>query len=410
MPRLWIVVGFVTLIACNKKEPPSTPVVGTPAANETVNGTERVGWDQPAADAVDLAAIGYVVYVDGLRTDLAGVTCASAAAAAGFPCAARLPAMSSGSHTLELASFVNDGGVLESARSAPLRVTLVAQEASGAQNVRTAAANMDQGGANMEALGDGMNARAHLVADGLDSPTALAVAPDGRLFVAERAGRIRIIRGGHLVNEPAISLADTLGANGQLLALALDPQFERTRYAFAIYTAPSHSGDRAGEPMFTLARFREVSDTLGDRAVLLDEVPASAPSPSAALRFGPDGKLYAAFDDGGDARRRGDAASLNGKVLRLNPDGTTPDDASGATPVYADGYRSPTALDWDPQTATLWTADRAAGGSPFAFYRGALFPAWSGRLLTGIVAIGPDGAIYYGTRVGIGRLVPARAR
>jgi hypothetical protein len=80
------------------------------------------------------------------------------------------------------------------------------------------------------------------------------------------------------------------------------------------------------------------------------------------------------------------------------------------------------AIDWDPPTATLWAADRAAGGSAFVFYRGGLFPAWSGRLLTaaalfddstastvGPVAVGPDGAIYYGTATAIGRLTPARA-
>jgi len=143
--------------------------------------------------------------------------------------------------------------------------------------------------------------------------------------------------------------------------------------------------------------------------VLLSGIPASAPSPAAALRFGPDGKLYAAFDDGGDARRVQDQALLNGKILRLNSDGTTPGDTSAATPVYAAGYRSPVAFDWDPATATLWVADRAAGASPFAFYRSALFPAWAGRMVDGIVAIGPDGAIYYGTNRGVERLVPDRA-
>lgn len=394
------------MIACDKKAP-APPVVDPPAAIETINGTERIGWDQPAADTVELASIGYVLYVDGVRTELTGVTCASTATASRFPCTARLPSMSAGAHTLELASFVNDGGVLEGVRSAPLRVTVTAQTSSAA---------------NRSTLRDASTVRASTVADGVASPVDLAFAPDGRLFVAERAGRIRIVHPASAsagqagpIAEPAIALADTL-AGGELLALALDPQFARTHAVFAIYTERA----RSGELMFTLARFREVSDTLGDRAVLLDGVPAST-SPSAALRFGPDGKLYAAFDDGGDVRRRHDAGSLNGKVLRLNVDGTTPADARGGTPVYADGYGSPVALDWDPLTSTLWVADRASGGLPFAFYRGVLFPAWPGRLVGAdalfergleadvrAVAIGPDGAIYYGTARAVGRLAPDR--
>ncbi len=358
------------MIACDKQSPPSTPIVDPPSATETVNGTERLGWNQPAADAVELAAIGYVVYVDGARTELGGVACAPAGSL--FVCTARLPALTPGAHSLELAAFITDGGVLESARSAALRVTLAAPS-QAAPKIETARLT----------LRSPHGLRDEIVVDGLDSPTDIAFAPDGRLFVAERAGRVRVVRPGSArqaspVAETAIALADTLGAGVQLLAIALDPAFPRTHHLFAIYAGPTPSGETA----FTLARFREVSDTLGDRAVLLDGVTASSPKPSAALRFGPDSKLYAVIDDGGDARRRRDAGSLNGKVLRLNADGTTPSDARGATPVYADGVGSPVAIDWDPGTSTLWVADRAAGASAFVFYRGSLFAGWGGRMLS----------------------------
>jgi quinoprotein glucose dehydrogenase len=226
-----------------------------------------------------------------------------------------------------------------------------------------------------------------------------------------------VVRDGRLLADPAVSLADTIGASGQLLAIALDPSFDRNGFVYTIYTAP----DRSGAPAFTLARFREVGDTLGDRAVLLDAAPASSSPPSAALRFGPDGKLYAAYDDGGNARNSGDAASMNGKILRLNADGTMPGDARGATPVYMGSFGSPAAIDWDPPSSTLWVADRSAGEVPFVFYRGTLFPEWSGRLVTastlfqdaagsGVsrVAVGPDGALYYLTARGAGRVAPDR--
>src|SRR5438105_69667 len=83
--------------ACGGSARPSPPVVGNPPpAPETINGTERIGWDQPAADAAELATIRYVMYVDGARTELTGVSCGSTAAANGFACTARLPSLTAG--------------------------------------------------------------------------------------------------------------------------------------------------------------------------------------------------------------------------------------------------------------------------------------------------------------------------
>jgi glucose/arabinose dehydrogenase len=348
----WLSVALVSsaLVSCGGSSPPSPPVVNPPASNETIKGTERIGWDQPAADAVELATIRYAIYVDDVRSELTGVSCASSAATNGFACTARLPALTAGAHTLQLASFINDGSIREGVRSAPLRVIVVPAVAPASTSAPTIRPGTIR-------TSDGAGARVELVADGLDAPTDLAFAPDGRLFVTERRGRIRVVRGGRLLAEPAISLDTILGADCQLLALAIDPQFARTHFVYGIYTAPARSGDRR----FSIARLREASDTLGDPVVVLDGVPASAP-PAAALRFGPDGKLYAALDAGGDARRSADASSLNGKVLRLNADGTTPADQGGATPIFAGGLTSPVGMAWHPASGALWVADRGAGG------------------------------------------------
>jgi aldose sugar dehydrogenase len=403
------------LTGCNSRRPPAPPVVETPPANETVNGTERLGWNQAAADAVDLATIRYAIYVDGVRTPVAGVSCANSATATGFACSARLPAMPLGSHTLQIASFILDTGsaVLEGLRSASLNVTVVAattaaKESGAASKARESAWASGTAGTTI----DRVPLRVERLADDLDQPADLAVAPDGRLFVAERSGRIRILRTGRLLSAAAWSLAETPAGGGQVLALALDPQFDRTRFVYAVYTTTS---SRSGGPAFSLVRFREASDTLADRIVLLDEVRASQGNPMAALRFGPDGKLYAAFDDGGDGRLSGDLASPNGKVLRLNPDGSTPSDQAGATPLYSYPYRSPGGVDWNPLSAALWVADRATVDSgrlttvtpeqglrpgvtrgvvtgtfalpptttpsSIAFYRGRMFPAFAGSLL-----------------------------
>jgi glucose/arabinose dehydrogenase len=269
------------------------------------------------------------------------------------------------------------------------------------------------GGSLIEVPGGGLTAaslRLETVADGLREPTDSAFSPDGRMFITERTGGIRILRGGNLNTRPAITLTDlwTQGGNG-LLAIALDPQFDRTHFVYVLYTAAA----RSGAPVFRLARFLETADALQQRAILLDGVPAARAGAAASLRFGPDGKLYAAFDAGADPDRMGDLASYNGKIVRLNRDGTTPSDQLIASPVFGYGFRAPLGFDWQPGTNTLWAAGRdlqdvgrlravarddirslrspeedasyvlphATSASTMAFYRGDLIPALRGNLL-----------------------------
>jgi hypothetical protein len=127
MSRLWIVLCCLALIGCDEKAPPAPRVLEPAAGSGTINGTERIGWDQPAADADELAKIGYVIYIDGTRTALDHVSCVSEpttrAPVVTFACASGLPALVPGAHTLELATVLK-GGTRESARSASLHVTV----------------------------------------------------------------------------------------------------------------------------------------------------------------------------------------------------------------------------------------------------------------------------------------------
>jgi glucose/arabinose dehydrogenase len=463
-------VALAFAIACSKQTPaPAPPVVTPPSSGETINGTERIGWAQRAGDAVELSTVKYAMYVDGVRSELAGATCDATSTADGFACSAKLPPLTAGAHTLELASLVVDGSVLESARSSALRVTVTAAIADTSSTAKPAVIEAVAWPEETAILVDGARLKVELVAGDLNQPTDLAFAPDGRLLIAQRDGTIRSVRDGTL-SEPS-RVSDTFGRGDRLLAIAVDPDFARTRFLFAIYT--SHGSAEAGRDItFTLARVREVSGTLGDRAVLLDGIRAAASNPAAALRFGADGKLYAAFDDGGEPERAGDLSSSNGKILRLNADGTTPDDQAGASPLYASAFRSPAGLDWHPQTRMLWVTDRlgpaiaavgtdsgraakkargtvqqrlslpaASPPSSAAFARGTRIPALAGNLLIAssegrhllrvrfdplnpsrvatweplllnvvgpVVAVvsGPDGAIYFATPRSVGRLIP----
>jgi glucose/arabinose dehydrogenase len=331
--------------------------------------------------------------VDDVGAEVQSVSCADQAST-GFGCSGQLPSMSAGPHALALSAYIDrDGTRAESARSDAIRVVVVAHAA-------TALA----GAASIVTTLDGVQLHASTIAGGLDDPTDLSFAPDGRIFIAERGGRVLDFREGRLQAAPALTLSDVTTGDGQgLLAMAVDPGYEKNHFVYIVYTATSG---------FRLARFRGVGDTLGDRAILMDGVASRPARPAASLRFGPDGKIYAGFDDAGDALRAGDLGSFNGKILRLNADATTPADQAGGTPVYAANVNAPRGVDWDALGATLWVVDDAASGSgkppgvvaedtrerrgtavrryslpdgagvaALAFYRGELIPEFRGDLL-----------------------------
>ena len=331
---------LVLTIGCGESKPPTPSPPGT-GTGETITGRERIGWDQQAANPAELATFRYAIYVDGTRVELADVTCAQAATAAGFACSARLPTMSNGSHGLEIAAFYDSSGIVESAKSPLLRVTVTGATAP------VGAAPMQPG--EVISTTDGVQLAADLVVSGLDDVVDIAVAPDGRLLVAERSGRLRIVAGDTVVE----SLGDAAGGNdGGLASLALDPNFVRSGHVYAIHTA-----GRA----FRIIRYRLVDGRLLERMPLVRDVPASA-EPSAELRFGPDGNLYAALDDGGSRDAAARLSEWNGKILRLSADGSTPADQPAASPVFWSGLRGPSGLDWTSDTATLWMAERGADG------------------------------------------------
>ncbi len=348
---VFFAVLAAALSACQKKSPPApTP---TPGGVETIRGTERLGWDQRAADTAELALFRYAVYADGARSEISEVSCGSSAGANGFACSGRLPAMSPGQHTLELAAFILDGGnTLESSKSAPLRVNLT----SSLTGLRAGSLRPGTAGTTS----DGVPLHLDVVLDNLDEPSDIAFAPDGRLFVAERDGVVRVVdlrrgvQSASEVEQPAASRERGV----EILALALDREFDRTGHLFAAQvTRVSRDGGPARDA-FTIVRYREVNGTLGERMVLLHGIPARADRAAAALVIGPDAKLYVALDDGGDAGSVEDVASLNGKLLRLNRDGTTPEDGPAGGQMPSRGYRSPRALDWGPG-GVLWIADGA---------------------------------------------------
>ncbi len=153
--------------------------------------------------------------------------------------------------------------------------------------------------------------------------TYVAVLPDGRVLVAERAGRVRLFQHDALASAPALVLSEVATGRGRgLLALAVDRDFDRTRAVFVAYSTADG---------LRVARFEVAGPALVSQAILLAGLPTPDDHPSAVLRTGPDGMLYLALDDRRSPERSSDLGDPSGKVLRIELDGTTPDDQPSAS-------------------------------------------------------------------------------
>ncbi len=196
---------------------------------------------------------------------------------------------------------------------------------------------------------------------GLDTPWAIDFAPDGRIFITERDGRIRIIERSQLQPEPWMTLEVASTGEAGLLGLALDPQFAQNRFVYVAYTY------RTG--VFTLrnrlARLREESKTgkgVLDK-ILIDDVAGANNHDGGRVKFGPDGKLYWTMGDAQSTRYSQDLKSLNGKILRLNSDGSVPaDNPFPNSYVYSYGHRNPQGIAWQPGTARLYSTEHGPSG------------------------------------------------
>ncbi|HEY8503374.1 MAG TPA: PQQ-dependent sugar dehydrogenase, partial [Gemmataceae bacterium] len=200
-----------------------------------------------------------------------------------------------------------------------------------------------------------------VIADGLLSPIGMAFSPDGRLFVTEQDGAVRVIEDGTLRDEPfirvAVGTASVTGEQG-LLGIAFHPDFAQNQLFYLYYTAPDNLTNR-------LSRFVASGDQ-ADPATeqILLEVPSGAHHNGGALHFGPDGKLYIAT---GDANLPNDSQSLtklNGKLLRINPDGSIPEDnpfftstTGAARAIWAYGFRNPFTFAIHPETGRILVND-----------------------------------------------------
>src|SRR5262245_7261788 len=194
----------------------------------------------------------------------------------------------------------------------------------------------------------------------LASPTAAAVAPDGRIFVAEQAGAIRVVKAGVLLPEPfAVLAADGKNERG-LLGITLHPDFPHTPFVYVYYSALGLGANR-------LSRFQAAGDVALPDEEVLAELPSYLGSDihmGGALHFGPAGMLYVATGDHTRSLEAQQLTSIVGKLLRLDEDGGIPEDnpfysqTTGLLrAIWARGLRNPFTFAFHPATGRLLIND-----------------------------------------------------
>jgi len=189
---------------------------------------------------------------------------------------------------------------------------------------------------------------------GLEIPWEMRFLPDGRIFVTERPGRVRVIENGQLRPEPVATIPDVAPVGeGGLLGMALHPDFANNHWIYFYYTYQSGGGVAN-----KVVRYTETNNTLVDPVVILDGIPGAQIHDAGRLGFGPDGKLYITTGDAAQPELAQDTNSLAGKILRLNDDGSVPpDNPFPGSPVYSYGHRNPEGLAWEPGTNALYATE-----------------------------------------------------
>jgi aldose sugar dehydrogenase len=216
--------------------------------------------------------------------------------------------------------------------------------------------------------------RVSVITKGLTHPWGLEFLPNGDLLVSERAGTLRIIRGGVLDPEPVVGIPEVAeAASGGLMDIALHPDFERNRWLYFVYAKPGTIPAGAQYHATTaLGRGRLAEDgnrLLDVQDVLVPEAWSTAPGGHGArILFAPDGTLFMTQPHRRQPERAQNTMDHVGTLLRINDDGSVPRDnpfvgqEGYLAEIYSYGHRVAEGLAFHPQTGELWLSEHGPMG------------------------------------------------
>jgi glucose/arabinose dehydrogenase len=213
--------------------------------------------------------------------------------------------------------------------------------------------------------------RVQTFADGLVNPWAIAFLPEGGLLVTEKQGNLRAVGEDGALGEPISGVPEVdTGGQGGLLDVALDPDFEQNRL---VYLSFAEAGDGGNGTAVARGALSADMTALEDVEVIFRQQPKVASNLhfGSRLAFDGQGHLYVTLGERSQAQFRPQAQDLGshlGKIVRINPDGTVPDDnpfvgQEGALPeIYAYGIRNSQAAAINPQSGALWEIEHGPRG------------------------------------------------
>lgn len=253
--------------------------------------------------------------------------------------------------------------------------------------------------------------KVELVAKDLRVVWSMVFTSKDRMIFTERPGRVRVMEKGVLRNEPLFTIPD-VDATGKLgaMGMVLHPNYRKNHWVYLAYSYRIEAG-----PRVRVVRYRDTGKAFVEPKTIIEDIVAWTNHAGCRLLFGPDGKLYLTTGDADKPDLAQQLNSLSGKVLRLNDDGTIPQDnpfarQTGARPeIWTYGHRNSQGIDFQPGTNLLFESEHGPTGGdeiniiergrnygwPLVHHEMYAYPMVSPILNYGLPSPAPGSTIFY---------------